>query len=147
MKPHKILSAAVIAGLLYLSFGCSVTGPLQRRQVAPALSQLSRAERQEQQPDHRPQVVKLQRDSNTFYLAPVDTLANGERVMSLQIEQVTVVSKMRALPERMGRVVLDFIVTLPKALLGGSRSVVITPVLHKPDGRMELEDQIGRAHV
>ncbi len=143
MKPHKILSAVVIAGVLYLSFGCSVTGPLQRRQVAPGLSQLSRAERQ-QQTEHRPQAVKLQRDSSTFYLAPVDTLADGERVMSFQIEQVTVVSKMRSVPERMGRVVLDFIVTLPKALLGGSRSVVITPVLHKPDGRMELEDLVIR---
>ena len=144
MKTRKILTAAIITGMLWLMFGCSITGPLQRRQVAPGLSQLSRAERQERQPEHRPQVVKLERDSNTFYLAPVDTLADGERVMSLQIEQVTVVSKMRSVSERNGRVVLDFIVTLPKALLGGSRSVVITPVLHKPDGRMELEDLVIR---
>ncbi len=144
MKTRKILTARIITGMLWLMFGCSITGPLQRRQVAPGLSQLSRAERQERQSDYRPQVVKLQRDSSTFYLAPVDTLANGERVMSLQIEQVTVVAKMRSVPERNGRVVLDFIVTLPKALLGGSRSVVITPVLHKPDGRMELEDLVIR---
>lgn len=144
MKTKQILSAGLVIGTLCLLFGCSITGPLQRRQVAPGLSQLSRAERQERQPDHRPQVVKLQRDSNTFYLAPVDTLEDGERVMSLEIEQVTVVSKMRSVPERNGRVVLDFIVSLPKTLLGGSRSVVITPVLHKPDGRMELEDLVIR---
>lgn len=144
MKTRKILTAAIITGMLWLMFGCSITGPLQRRQVAPGLSQLSRAERQEQQTEHRPQVVKLQRDSNTFYLAPVDTLADGERVMSLQIEQVTVVSKMRSVPERNGQVRLDFMITLPKQLLGDSRSVVITPVLHKPDGRMELEDLVIR---
>lgn len=144
MKMHKILLATVIAGVLYLSFGCSITGPLQRRRVAPGLSQLSRAERQERQSDYRPQVVKLQRDSNTFYLAPVDTLEDGERVMSFQIEQVTVVSKIRSVPERNGQVRLDFMITLPKQLLGGSRSVVITPILHKPDGRMELEDLVIR---
>ncbi|WP_300855014.1 hypothetical protein [uncultured Alistipes sp.] len=144
MKTHKILSAGLVIGTLCLCFGCSVTGPLARRQVAPGLSQLSRAERHERQSDYRPQVVKLQRDSNTFYLAPVDTLADGERVMSLEIEQVTVVAKMRSVPERNGRVVLDFIVSLPKQLLGGSRSVVVTPVLHKPDGRMELEDLVIR---
>ena len=88
--------------------------------------------------------MKLERDSNVFYLAPVDTLVNGERVMSFQIEEVTIISKMRAIPERNGRVVLDFVVTLPKALLGGSRSVVITPMLHKPDGSMELEDIVIR---
>lgn len=144
MKTHKILSAGLVIGTLCLCFGCSVTGPLARRQVAPGLSQLSRAERKERQSDYRPQVVKLQRDSSTFYLAPVDTLADGERVMSLEIEQVTVVAKMRTVPERNGRVVLDFIVSLPKQLLGGSSSLVITPVLHKPDGRMELEDLVIR---
>ena len=142
MKTHKMLTTAIVAGVLYLSFGCSITGPLQRRQMAPELSQLSRAERQ--QPEHRPQVVKLQRDSNTFYLSPVDTLADGERVMSLQIEQVTVVSKMRSVPERNGRVTLDFVVTLPKQLLGKSRNVVITPLLHKPDGAEALEDLVIR---
>ncbi|MFR5935997.1 MAG: hypothetical protein ACLUGU_10565 [Alistipes shahii] len=48
----------------------------------------------------------------------MDTLADGERVMALQIEQVTVVAKMRSIPERNGRVVLDFIVTLPEAVVG-----------------------------
>ena len=88
--------------------------------------------------------MKLQRDSNSFYLAPVDTLSDGERVMALQIEQVTVVSRMRSVPERNGRVTLDFIVTLPKPLLGKSRSVVITPILHKPDESVPLEDLVIR---
>lgn len=125
-------------------FGCSVAGRLQRRQTTASLLQLTRAERQQRQADYRPQVVKLQRDSNTFYLAPIDTLADGERVMSLQIEQVTVVAKARSVPERNGRVVLDFIVTLPKQLLGRSRSVVITPVLHKPEESIPLEDLVIR---
>ena len=90
-----------------MMFGCSVARRLQRQQMTASLSQLTRAERQERQQDYRPQVVKLQRDSNTFFLAPVDTLADGERVMALQIEQVTVVAKMRSIPERNGRVVLD----------------------------------------
>ena len=74
----------------------------------------------------------------------MDTLADGERVMALQIEQVTVVAKMRSIPERNGRVVLDFIVTLPRQLLGKSCSVVITPILHKPDESVALEDLVIR---
>ena len=127
-----------------MMFGCSVAGRLQRQQATARLAQLTRAERHERQQDYRPQVVKLQRDSNTFYLAPVDTLADGERVMALQIEQVTVTSRMRSIPERNGRVVMDFIVTLPKQLLGRSRSVVITPILHKPDESVPLEDLVIR---
>ena len=141
---NKILQISLLSAALGSLFGCSVAGRLQRQQVTASLSQLTRAERQERQQDSRPQVVKLQRDSNTFFLAPVDTLADGERVMALQIEQVTVVAKMRSIPERNGRVVLDFIVTLPKELLGKSRSVVITPILHKPDESVPLEDLVIR---
>lgn len=144
MNPHKISTCAAVTLCLWTMFGCSVTGNLQRRQATAHLSQLTRAERQGRQADARPQIVKLQRDSNTFFLAPVDTLTDGERVMSLRIEQVTVVAKVRSVPERNGRVKLDFIVTLPKELLGRSRSVVVTPVLHKPDGRMALEDLVIR---
>lgn len=141
---NKILQISLLSAALGSLFGCSVAGRLQRQQATARLAQLTRAERQERQQDSRPQVVKLQRDSNTFFLAPVDTLADGERVMALQIEQVTVVAKMRSIPERNGRVVLDFIVTLPKQLLGKSRSVVITPILHKPDESVALEDLVIR---
>ena len=144
MSIRKIISAGILTGVLYAMFGCSVAGRLQRHRTTASLSQLTRAERQQRQQDYRPQVVKLQRDSNTFYLTPVDTLADGERVMALQIEQVTVVAKMRSIPERNGRVVLDFIVTLPRQLLGKSRSVVITPILHKPDESVPLEDLVIR---
>ena len=141
---NKILQIGLLSAALGSLFGCSVAGRLQRQQMTASLSQFTRAERQERQQDYRPQVVKLQRDSNTFFLAPVDTLADGERVMALQIEQVTVVAKMRSIPERNGRVVLDFIVTLPRQLLGKSRSVVITPILHKPDESVALEDLVIR---
>lgn len=141
---NKILQIGLLSAALVSLFGCSVAGRLQRQQATAGLAQLTRAERQERQQDSRPQVVKLQRDSNTFFLAPVDTLADGERVMALQIEQVTVVAKARTIPERNGRVTLDFIVTLPKQLLGKSRSVVITPILHKPDESVPLEDLVIR---
>ena len=142
MKKRKIIIAGAILGCcLWMMFGCSVAGRLQRHRTTASLSQLTRAERQQ---DCRPQVVRLQRDSDTFYLAPVDTLADGERVMSVQIEQGTVVAKMRSIPERNGHVVLDFIVTFPKQLLGRSRSVVITPILHKPDESVPLEDLVIR---
>ena len=144
MNTRKIITVGITVGVLWMMFGCSVAGRLQRQQMTASLSQLTRTERQQRQQDSRPQVVKLQRDSNTFFLAPVDTLADGERVMALQIEQVTVVAKMRSIPERNGRVVLDFIVTLPRQLLGKSRSVVITPILHTPDESVALEDLVIR---
>ena len=139
-----MILGGMIAAAMCAATGCSVATRLERQRAAAHLSQLTRAERQAQQQDYRPQVVRLQRDSNTFFLAPVDTLPDGERVMSLQIEQVTVVAKVRSVPERNGRVHLDFVVTLPKQLLGSSRSVVITPFLHRQDEQIPLDDIIIR---
>lgn len=136
---RRILTASIIALSLYALFGCSVTGGLARRQTSARLTQLTRSQRQIQQADMRPQVVTLRRDSTTLYFAPADTL-DGERVMSLNIEQVTVVAAVRTLPERMGKVTIDFIVDLPKELLGRSQSVVITPFLHKFGEAVALED-------
>lgn len=97
-----MILGGVLAAAMCAATGCSVATRLERQRAAAHLSQLTRAERQARQQDCRPQVVRLQRDSNTFFLAPVDTLPDGERVMSLQIEQVTVMAKVRSVPERNG---------------------------------------------
>ncbi len=108
---------------------CSVTSRLERDQYTSSISQLTKSEREEIAKESQPQILKLERDSNTFFLAPAETI-DGEQVMSLKIDEVVVVSKMRSIPERNGEVTLDFVVTIPKELLGRSHNVVITPELH-----------------
>ena len=89
---NKILQIGLLSAALGSLFGCSVAGRLQRQQMTASLSQLTRAERQERQQGSRLQVVKLQRDSNTFFLALVDTLADGYLVVALLVAQVKVVA-------------------------------------------------------
>lgn len=125
---------------MVLLCGCSITSRLERRHTTASITQLTTSERLEYEQDARPQVVKLQRDSNSFFLVPTDTLTGGERVMSVDIEQVTIVSRTRSLPERNGKVTIDFVVTLPKQMLGRSRSVVITPFIHKNNQPEPLQD-------
>ncbi len=125
---------------MVLLCGCSITSRLERRHTTASITQLTTSERLEYEQDARPQVVKLHRDSNSFFLVPTDTLTGGERVMSVDIEQVTIVSRTRSLPERNGKVTIDFVVTLPKQMLGRSRSVVITPFIHKNNQPEPLQD-------
>lgn len=56
------------------------------------------------------------------------------------LAEVTVVAKSRSLPERMGKVNLDFIVTIPKELMGNIQSLMVTPYLHKDGKIIPLED-------
>lgn len=88
--------------------------------------------------------MEPQRADGARLSVSTDTLVGGERVTTLEIEQVTVVSHLKSVAERDGKVRLDFVVTLPEALLGRSRSVVVTPVLHCNDERILLEDLVIR---
>lgn len=70
-----MILGGILAAAMCAATGCSVATRLERQRAAAHLSQLTRAERQAQRQDYRPQVVRLQRDSNTFFLAPVDNAA------------------------------------------------------------------------
>lgn len=119
-----------------LACGCSITGRLERRQYRADVLHVSREQREREQQAYQPPVLKIERDSNRFYLVPTEVQENGERIMAMTIPQVTVRVRSRSLPERLGKVVIDFVIDIPRQLQGACRSVVVTPHLHK----------YGRAH-
>ncbi|MFI3306910.1 MAG: tetratricopeptide repeat protein [Rikenellaceae bacterium] len=123
---------------LTLFASCSVTSRLHRHESAAQLSQLTKVEREMQTEQQTPMILSSEREGKRFFVAPTETI-DGEQVMSLQMEQVTVVSKLRTIPERGGEITLDFVVSIPKELLGSSRNVTITPELHNDEGAKALE--------
>lgn len=120
--------------------GCSITGRLERRQYRADVLHVSREQREREQQTYQPPVLKIERDSNRFYLVPTEVQENGERIMSMQIQQVTIRAQARTLPERLGKVVIDFVIDLPRQLQGACRSVVVTPYLHKYGEAHPLQD-------
>lgn len=84
--------------------------------------------------------VRMENEGKPLFFAPAERLENGERVMSMQIEQVTVVAPSRMLAERLGKVDVDFIVTLPRVLQGSCRNVSVIPVLHNNGTRRPLQE-------
>lgn len=120
--------------------GCSITGRLERRQYRADVLHVSREQREREQQTYQPPVLKIERDSNRFFLVPTEVQENGERIMSMQIQQVTIRAQARTIPERLGKVVIDFVIDLPRQLQGACRSVVVTPYLHKYGEAHPLQD-------
>ena len=58
----------------------------------------------------------------------------------MQIQQVTIRAKARTLPERLGKVIIDFVIDMPRQLQGACRSVIVTPYLHKYGEAHALQD-------
>ena len=65
---------------------------------------------------------------------------NGKRIMAMQIQEVTIRARARTLPERLGKVTIDFVIDMPRQLQGTCRSVVVTPYLHKYGEAHPLQD-------
>lgn len=137
---NKILKIVITVSVI-LSCGCSITSHLERRQYRADALHVSRERReQERQQTFPSQVFKIERDSNRFNLVPIEVLDDGERIMSVPIEQVTIRAMSRTLPERLGKVLIDFVIDMPRQLLGTCQSIVIIPYLHKPRELKPLQE-------
>lgn len=140
MKITSSLKAAPI--FLLLLAGCSVTGSLHRRGYNASVVHTPKQLREDPAKEYQPDYIKIEHIDGrpTEFYVPTTTLENGEQVMCMQIQEVVVVAKSRSLPERLGKVDIDFVVTLPKKLQGTCRSVIVTPVLHNQGKDTPLED-------
>ncbi len=117
MNTRKIITVGITVGVLWMMFGCSVG----RTASAAADDSLALAAYPRRTAGAAAGLPPAGREgcsvtATRSFLAPVDTLADGERVtMALQIEHGDGRGEMircgTIFPERTGRVVLDFIVT------------------------------------
>ena len=81
------------------------------------------------------------RTNTEFDLIPVEvTYENGEETYNIWLDAVTVVAPSRTVPERCGRIEIDFLVTLPRTVQSNCRSIVLRPVLHRDQKRIPLEE-------
>ena len=121
--------------------GCTVTGRLQRRGLGARANYAPKEQKQEPKKESAPQYIEYKhRDSlQPVYFLPTTTLENGERVMSFELDEVVVVAKSRTVAERMGKVCIDFVIELPRQLQGNCQSVAVTPMLHKTDSLVPLQ--------
>jgi len=83
--------------------------------------------------------VHEQADGKVSTYLPTEVIG-GERVMSVDIPEVVVKAMSRTLTERLGKVNIDFIITLPKNMQGHSHGVTITPYLHNKETGRALEE-------
>lgn len=141
-KNKKMRTGLYTLALYLLLSGCSVTGTLHRRHTGAQIVHTPKVMRREAPREQVQQYIEVKHADGrpAEFFVPTVTLENGEQVMSLELQEVVVVARTRSLPERMGKVAVDFVITLPKMLQGSCRSIVVTPVLHNRGERTLLED-------
>ena len=136
----KRIMKTIAVCLAALLCGCSITGHLERRQYRADVLHVSREQYEREQQTYQPPALKIERDSNRFYLVPTEVQENGERIMAMQIQEVTIRATTRTLPERLGKVTIDFVIDMPRQLQGTCLSIAVIPYLHKYGEAHPLQD-------
>ena len=63
----------------------------------------------------------------------------GEDIRTVELEGLTVIAKSKQVPERNGKIALDFIVRVPSAMINDKWQLQLTPKLYLPTDTIELE--------
>ena len=140
MRRFDFIIAVAVVVVVSVMAGCSATGRLHRRQTAATIKHSTKQQREwveeKQAAPHSPGYIEYTKaDNTTAYLIPT---VGGEPTIA--IEEVVITAPSRSIPERNGKVSLDFVVTLPKELMGNSRGVEVTPMLHKQGRDFPLQE-------
>lgn len=90
-----------------------------------------------------PSVIDMKdRHGNVTTYVQTETDEQGNRQLSVQLKEVTVTAKMKNVPERFGKVDVDFIVSVPEELINSKWQLNLTPHLIKTDNISDFEDLV-----
>lgn len=138
MKKRNI---PVILLLPLLSLSCSLSHKMERSISKVGLSQAGKRPAPDTTCYSVPEKITWKDSSGVEHIVTMaerDSVT-GEEMTVLQLDEVTIVARNRNIPERAGKVNLDFVVTVPGRLIDDKWQVQLTPVAYKRGRRIELE--------
>jgi len=114
----KTIIYLLLAGCIVTS--CSMTSRLKRAKVRANISLPQRILAPEEKKGYDQRSVlefsDLKGKKTTYATTEKDK--NGKNQITVELQGVTVVAKSRTVPERFGKVDIDFVVSVPEKLLG-----------------------------
>ena len=127
MKKRNI---PVILLLPLLSLSCSLSHKMERSISKVGLSQAGKRPAPDTTCYSVPEKITWKDSSGVEHIVTMaerDSVT-GEEMTALQLDEVTIVARNRNIPERAGKVNLDFVVTVPGRLIDDKWQVQLTPV-------------------
>lgn len=137
----KILYYTLCAALFYSCGVKRIDGNTRANIHLPAA--LTQEPKEKQKDRKLPSVIDMKdRHGNVTTYVQTETDKEGNAQLSVQLSEVTVTAKMKNVPERLGKVDLDFIVSVPQELIGSKWQLNLTPHLIKRENISDFEDLV-----
>jgi hypothetical protein len=118
---------------------CRLTQKLENTDYRPQVNQPGKVTKNADTDIKEESVVK-EADGNSDEQIRTRDERTGEDIVTVALSEVTVVARTKTVPERFGKVNLDFVVTVPKTLIDKRWMITLTPILEKSGEKIELED-------
>ena len=125
--------------LLIMVCSCRLTQKLENTDYRPQVNQPGKVTKNADTDIKEESVVK-EADGNSDEQIRTRDERTGEDIVTVALSEVTVVARTKTVPERFGKVNLDFVVTVPKTLIDKRWMITLTPTLGKSGEKIELED-------
>ncbi|MFR3025870.1 hypothetical protein [Bacteroides thetaiotaomicron] len=125
--------------LLIMVCSCRLTQKLENTDYRPQVNQPGKVTKNADTDIKEESVVK-EADGNSDEQIRTRDERTGEDIVTVALSEVTVVARTKTVPERFGKVNLDFVVTVPKTLIDKRWMITLTPTLEKSGEKIELED-------
>lgn len=146
MKYKYILFAMI----LFTVCSCRLTNKLERTPYRPLVNQPGKIiENKIDTTGFNKATWKEKRDGEYSWKEQLRTKdeKTGEDLVTVALSEVTVVARTKTVPERFGKVNLDFIVTVPKTLIDKRWMITLTPQLEKSGEKTILDDLVINGEI
>ncbi|WP_029901739.1 M48 family metallopeptidase [Prevotella sp. 10(H)] len=140
-KRIQIVLFTVIA--LVLLSSCAVRRPDSNARIGVSLPVQPEQQTEKKNEDDLPSVVEMKdRYGNKTIYAQTELDKEGNRQVSVHLSEVTITAKLKSIPERFGKVDVDFMVHIPENLIHEDWQVNLTPHLIKKETESDFDDLI-----
>ena len=143
MKIRNILFLTVLS---VSALSCTLTRRMERRGAAAGIALIRKSADTTLSEPYKPNYQWVKRPAHGDSVCWGETVTDdrGKRIMSIDLQEVEVVARSKVVVERMGKVTIDFQITVPEQLQGNCLGIVITPWLENNGKTTALEDMVIR---
>lgn len=138
MKKNKVYLTVLIAAI---SCSCQMTHRLEKARLGAGVSLPVKIEDETHENEKKADVLVFTEKGKKQTYATTEKDKDGKERISVTLKGVTVTAKSKSVPERGGKIKLDFVVSVPSELLSTNWVLNVTPNVFRQSGKVEkLED-------
>lgn len=143
MRKKRIQIVLFTVASVVLLSACAVQRPDSNIPIGVSLPLQPEQQAENKNDGKLPSVVEMKdRHGNKTTYVQTEQDKEGNRQLSVQLSEVTVTAKLKNIPERFGKVDVDFIVQVPDHLLHEDWQVNLTPHLVKKEKETDFGDLV-----